>query len=621
MNPYSDLPKSCFWRTGVVDQYPELTNIYSRKFNITASDKIATAGSCFAQHISRRMKTSGYKVLDCEPAPAGLPTDRHGEYGYGLYSARYGNIYTVQQLLQLAREALGQRTLTLPVWQRRERYIDALRPGIEPHGLASHDEVLMHRRVHLQNVRKLFLTMDVFIFTLGLTEHWVDAATDLVLPIAPGTMGGRFDPDRYVFRNAAFGEVVRDFNAFQMLLQSARGGRRVRTILTVSPVPLTATYADRHVLTSTNASKAILRAAADQISTNQAHVDYFPSYEIVTNPAARGAHYTPDLRSVEPTGVDAVMAVFFGQHCSLKDSDDNVAAPAQSRLLRFHSAHCNDGAISRHVCCLRRTFPCGRVKVLMRTLYIGSSLTTAFFRWAQETGSSTSDSFVMMHGAYFMPNRLLGGSFGIDGDVLLVPDSFSVRRVDGVVVPQRTFALIAGERPPLGPFKLDLGDYDQVVVTALMLFAEQSVLTLYRQGYGLLTAQTEAAFSRAGLVYALSADTVVAIHRTWFAYAHTLVEAAAKGGRTVFIAPAAMPQGKLEFFCPDWRIMHWYEMEVVFETLAQTAGAVPMPQPLDTLDEMNRTRPEYMADGDHHYNVRFVEALDLAYRMSEPPLR
>ena len=73
-NPYSDLPKSAFWKTGVVQENPfAMKDIYHKKFNIPFNAKIATAGSCFAQHIFRHLKKNGCCVLDVEPPLSDLP--------------------------------------------------------------------------------------------------------------------------------------------------------------------------------------------------------------------------------------------------------------------------------------------------------------------------------------------------------------------------------------------------------------------------------------------------------------------------------------------------------------------------------------------------------------------
>jgi hypothetical protein len=76
----------------------------------------------------------------------------------------------------------------------------------------------------------------------------------------------------------------------------------------VSPVPLKATYEDRHVLVSNTYSKAALRVVAEEIAATEPDVTYFPSYEIVTS--AGDAFFCPDRRTVTEAGVRHVMAVF-----------------------------------------------------------------------------------------------------------------------------------------------------------------------------------------------------------------------------------------------------------------------------------------------------------------------
>lgn len=202
---------------------------------------IATAGSCFAQHISRHLRGNGYNVLDVEPAPAWLPTPEHGRYGYSTYSARFGNIYTLQQLVQLAREAAGRIEPADICWRKGGRYFDALRPAVEPDGHGSVEELRLSRRHHLERVRVMFETMDVFIFTLGLTEAFVHKTSGTVYPTAPGVYAGTFD-DSYAFVNFQAADLQRAFRELLIVLKAIRGRRAFpRFLLTVSPVPLTAT--------------------------------------------------------------------------------------------------------------------------------------------------------------------------------------------------------------------------------------------------------------------------------------------------------------------------------------------------------------------------------------------
>ncbi len=153
----------------------------------------------------------------------------------------------------------------------------------------------------------MFEECDVFVFTLGLTEGWVSARDGAVFPLAPGVAGGEATAD-YAFHNFTVEEMAADLRAFLRKLRMVNPG--VRVILTVSPVPLVATYEPRHVLVSTTYSKAALRVVADMVAGSEPDVCYFPSYEIVTGPQARGRYFAEDLRSVTAEGVARVMEIF-----------------------------------------------------------------------------------------------------------------------------------------------------------------------------------------------------------------------------------------------------------------------------------------------------------------------
>ena len=313
VSPYSDLPKNRFWRSGVAEEHPSsVRDLYKRKFEIDRTTRVITAGSCFAQHIGKRLKGRGFKVLDYEPAPPGVSPETAQRFGFDIYSARYGNIYLVRQLVQLAREAVGQWKPTDAIWSRDGRYFDALRPNVEPEGLDSIEEAAAHRAQHLIAVRRLLGDGDLLVFTLGLTEGWVHRESGTVYPTAPGTIAGSYDPNIHVFKNFTFSEILEDFLEFRALVRSVNPAARF--LLTVSPVPLTATASGDHVLVATTYSKAVLRAVAGQLSSQLDDVDYFPSFEIISSPWSRGFFYESNLRSVSPAGVDAVMRIFFAEH-------------------------------------------------------------------------------------------------------------------------------------------------------------------------------------------------------------------------------------------------------------------------------------------------------------------
>jgi hypothetical protein len=274
--------------------------------------RIVTAGSCFAQHVGRALRESGFAVVDTEPAPAALPDAVVQKYGYRLFSARYGNLYTTRQLVQLLDEVEGVSKPAEPVWERDGRFFDAMRPSVEPNGLDSAEDVLEHRKCHLAAVDKAFSSADVFVFTFGLTEAWVHSETGTVYPTAPGTIAGTFDSSKYKFVNFGFAEVLRDFQEFRTRMLRRQPGTKF--LVTVSPVPLTATATGKHVEVATAYSKAVLRAVAGQVSDKAQNVDYFPSYEIITSPNNRGVYFEANKRSVSKRGVETAMSLFLKAH-------------------------------------------------------------------------------------------------------------------------------------------------------------------------------------------------------------------------------------------------------------------------------------------------------------------
>lgn len=254
-----------------------------------------------------------------------MSKDLASRYGYGLYSARYGNIYTAKQLLQLAREAFGECTPALPIWRMPGgQFVDAQRPNIEPKGLQNEYDVTALRVHHLSQVHAMLTEMDIFIFTLGLTESWVHPDSDTIYPTAPGTIATPLsEKESFAFVNFTARETVEQFDQFRQLVLKHNPG--CKFILTVSPVPLTATASDQHVAVATMYSKSTLRAAAGELYTAHADVDYFPSYEIISSPVTKGFFFDSNMRTVSAQGVDFVMSRFLSQHPPVSTTETSPA--------------------------------------------------------------------------------------------------------------------------------------------------------------------------------------------------------------------------------------------------------------------------------------------------------
>jgi hypothetical protein len=333
-HPYTSLPERSFWRSAVAERGPlDIADLWTPKWPIDQDAPVITAGSCFAGHIGRALLEEGMHWYDAEPPPPGLTLEQQSARGYRRFSFRTGNIYTAAALRQWIAWALGSRMPPGEIWEEDGRFYDPYRPTVEPEGFASPGELLRSREVTLAALRDALTEAEVFVFTLGLTEAWHDTTRDTVLPMCPGTVRGSFDADRHVLRNHTTSQVHEDLT--QALAMARHVNPGLRTVLTVSPVPLTATATGRHALVATTFSKSVLRAAAGQLADEDDRVDYFPSYEIVTglpelpafpassddrkppntsgtpSSAGRRGFFEANLRTVRPEGVAFVMGHFF----------------------------------------------------------------------------------------------------------------------------------------------------------------------------------------------------------------------------------------------------------------------------------------------------------------------
>ena len=308
-HPYEQMPPQAFWRKTVSAQaWGQLDFKPSTKFKLTPAMKIATAGSCFAQHMAKRLESFGLSHWVVEQAPAGVSPERARELQYGVFSARYANVYTVRQLRQLVEFAFDLRADDSPVLTDKGRCFDALRPRIQPGGYDTRADLRADRAWHLSQVRRLFTECDVFVFTLGLTEAWVAQGSGIVFPVCPGTAAGSFDPAQHGFVNFEYPDILADLEWVRAFVAGVNPG--MRWIVTVSPVPLVATATRHPVIVASSYSKAVLRAVAGRFADAHEGVEYFPSFEIISSAQSFGQYLEGDLREVSPRGVDHVMRQF-----------------------------------------------------------------------------------------------------------------------------------------------------------------------------------------------------------------------------------------------------------------------------------------------------------------------
>jgi hypothetical protein len=262
------------------------------------------------------LQSAGFKYLQTEVVHPAFANFAKDNFGYANFSACYGNIYTVRQLLQLLRRALGQFEPAESYWQDNGQIIDPFRPGLRyPARTIIEFEALT--RQHLARTKQAFSAASVFVLTLGLTEAWISRLDGAVFPACPGTVTGEFDPARHQFHNFTVNEITADLGDFISELRQINPA--CRFIITVSPVPLVATATDSHVLCASIYSKSVLRVVAQEAAVRHPDVTYFPAYEIVTGPQAPERFFEPDRRNVTAEAVDTVMTALLA-HCEAQST-------------------------------------------------------------------------------------------------------------------------------------------------------------------------------------------------------------------------------------------------------------------------------------------------------------
>lgn len=333
LHPYTNLPGTAFWSRSVSPTMNPSELYVGLKPILKPSDRVVSAGSCFARNIVPFLENAGFHYVRTERIE-----EEGDRFGYGGYSAAYGNIYTALQLAQLLQRCRGAFRPIENRWRSVNGVVDPFRPGL-PFPAEDDEEFDLISSSHLAKTLEAFREATVFVFTLGLTEAWMSSLDGAVFPACPGTVAGEFDPARHRFANFGAAEVVEHLRA---AIEEVRAlNPKIRIVLTVSPVPLVATATENHVVCATTYSKSVLRVACDEVCKTEMDTVYFPAYEIVMRPGAAD-NFEIDLRTVSQTGLKSVVDALF-QHCVMpsdrgfgnRSGDIGLGAELSESLARY----------------------------------------------------------------------------------------------------------------------------------------------------------------------------------------------------------------------------------------------------------------------------------------------
>jgi hypothetical protein len=246
---------------------------------ITQQTRITSFGSCFAQHINAHLKTMGFDTS----------RERDGGAYISLMGEGLVNVYSILQQFEWALENVAP-------------------PGELWHGF--HAEAYGYDEEVRRRTRDIFLSTDVFILTFGLSEIWYDEVTGGIFWRAVPMR--HYDPSRHKFRIASFAETADALRRIQKHVPNAA------VVMTVSPVPLAATFRPVSCITANAVSKALIRGAMDEVLRQpgiapSGGVFYFPAYEAVTTLFPQP--YVEDGRHCHELVIPSIMHMFEAFYC------------------------------------------------------------------------------------------------------------------------------------------------------------------------------------------------------------------------------------------------------------------------------------------------------------------
>jgi hypothetical protein len=271
-------------------------------FKLLREDKIFAIGSCFARGIESALIGQKMDVLSRTAEFDSFPAVNN-EMKLG-FTNKYNTFSIYNELRWALDPAAKFPTESLVDIGNGLFYDPHTNPALE---LSTLQETI-HRHEILESVTGRVSQCRVVIITLGLVEVWRDKIADIFLNHTPIPQARRSHPDRYEFHITNFAQNLSNLERVHTVL-SQFGHADVQIVVTVSPVPLMATFSGEDVVLANTYSKSLLRTVAQEWAAAHKNVHYFPSYEIVQN-SDRVVTWEEDLRHVKGEVANHIMRLF-----------------------------------------------------------------------------------------------------------------------------------------------------------------------------------------------------------------------------------------------------------------------------------------------------------------------
>ena len=139
------------------------------------------------------------------------------------------------------------------------------------------EKILKHRTIS----KEIFENSEIIVITIGQNECWLDKEKNFVWGIIPPTDIYNTNKKRFLSASPSIDTNVASLENSLKLIK--KNNKKVKFILTVSPVPSHGTFTSKNVVTKSLLNKCILKYVVNNVieKNNDLDIYYYPSFEMV----------------------------------------------------------------------------------------------------------------------------------------------------------------------------------------------------------------------------------------------------------------------------------------------------------------------------------------------------
>jgi tetratricopeptide (TPR) repeat protein len=213
-------------------------NLRSEPKFLGKDTRIFTMGSCFARNLSRSLTDNGY-------------VSRHMEISEHINTTFANRVFV---------DWLGDADIDDAI---RQRIVELLPPGWSK-----------------ENTIEIIKNSDIFILTLGVAPAFFDRTTGNFVLLRPNLLNSRTLAEKYLFRTTSVKENVD--NVLYLIDFVRKISPHLKIVVTVSPIPLIASFECESAVQADCLSKSTMRLVAHDVvnGSNISNILYWPSFEV-----------------------------------------------------------------------------------------------------------------------------------------------------------------------------------------------------------------------------------------------------------------------------------------------------------------------------------------------------